>query len=135
MQPVIAYLGTAIVFFAIDFVWLAFIAKSFYAQQLGPLMRESPNLTVAGVFYVVYVVGVVVFAVMPAVRADSWTTALVLGALLGLVAYGTYDATNLATLKNWPTIVSIVDVIWGTVLTAGSATAGYFVVRLLTPGS
>jgi uncharacterized membrane protein len=134
MQPLIAYLGTAIVFFAIDFVWLAFIAKTFYAQQLGPLMRESPNLTVAAVFYVVYVVGVVVFAVMPAVRAESWATALALGALLGLVAYGTYDATNLATLKNWPTIVSVVDVIWGTALTAVSATAGYFFVRLLTSG-
>lgn len=133
MQPLIAYLGTAVVFFAIDFVWLAFVAKGFYAQQLGPLMRESPNLAIAGVFYVVYVVGIVVFAVLPALREESWASALGLGILLGVVAYGTYDITNLSTIKDWPLTMSIVDLVWGGVLTGVAATAGYFTVRLLAP--
>ena len=91
------------------------------------MLLDQPNLGVAGLFYLVYVAGIVHFAVMPAVNGGSWVTALVNGALLGLVAYGTYDMTNLATLKNWSVSVSVVDMIWGVALTAIAATCGYFI--------
>ena len=117
---------TAIVFFGLDFVWLSTISTSFYRSRIGALLLDQPNLGVAGLFYLVYVAGIVHFAVMPAVNGASWVTALVNGALLGLVAYGTYDMTNLATLKNWSVSVSVVDMIWGVALTATAATCGYF---------
>jgi uncharacterized membrane protein len=121
----VAYAATAVVFFGLDFVWLSTIATSFYRTRIGALLLEQPNLGVAGLFYLVYVAGIVHFAVMPAVNGASWATALVNGALLGLVAYGTYDMTNLATLKNWSVSVSIVDMIWGIALTATAATCAY----------
>lgn len=122
----VAYAATAVVFFGLDFVWLSAISTSFYRTRIGALLLEQPNLGVAGLFYLVYVVGIVHFAVMPAVNGASWATALVNGALLGLVAYGTYDMTNLATLKNWSVSVSIVDMIWGIALTATAATCAYW---------
>lgn len=90
-------------------------------------MTDKPNLAIAGLFYLFYVVGVVILAVYPALEKQSWSTALIYGGLLGLVAYGTYDITNLATLKNWPPIVAVVDIIWGTLLTASVATISYFI--------
>ncbi len=128
----IAYLATAIVFFAMDFVWLSVATSRFYRVILGDLLSEKPNLIVAGLFYLVYVVGVIVFAVAPAINVGSWATALLLGALLGLIAYGTYDFTNLATLKGWHAIVSIVDLAWGTTATAVAATLGYLITRKLS---
>ncbi|WP_026379156.1 DUF2177 family protein [Afifella pfennigii] len=128
-KTIIAYLMTAIVFFGIDYVWLSQMGGTFYKDRLGELMAERPNFAVAGLFYLVYVGGLVYFAVWPALVSGSWTTALVAGALLGFVAYGTYDMTNLATLKNWPVSVTIVDVVWGTCLTGFSALAGYFLTR------
>lgn len=112
----------------IDAAWLSVVANKFYKSQLGPLLLEKPNMIAAVLFYVVFVVGVVVFAVMPAVAAGNWKLALGLGALLGLVTYATYDLTNLATLKNFPVKVVIVDLIWGVVLTGTVATLTYFVV-------
>lgn len=129
VQHVTAYGATAIVFFALDFLWLGTIAKSFYAREMESLLRDSPNMTVAALFYLVYVVGVVFFAVQPALQAQSWKMALAYGALLGLIAYGTYDMTNLATLRGWSTTVAVVDLIWGTCLTAVAAAAGYLAVR------
>lgn len=126
-----AYAATAVVFFGIDFVWLSTISTSFYRNRIGSLLLDQPNLGVAGLFYLVYVAGIVHFAVMPAVQGTNWATALVNGALLGLVAYGTYDMTNLATLKNWSVSVSVVDVIWGISLTATAATCGYFFTALM----
>ena len=125
----IAYVGTAAVFFALDFAWLSIATGRLYRILLGDLLSESPNLAVAALFYLVYVAGVVVFAVAPAINAESWMTALFLGALLGLIAYGTYDFTNLATLKGWPVMVTIVDLAWGISATAISATLGYLIVR------
>jgi len=123
----VAYAATAVVFLGIDFVWLSIISASFYRNRIGDLLLDQPNLGVAGVFYLVYVAGIVHFAVMPAVNSANWTTALLNGALLGLIAYGTYDMTNLATLKNWSVSVSVVDMMWGTALTAAAATCGYFI--------
>ena len=125
----IAYGATMLVFFAIDFVWLGVVAKDFYRERLGALMLEQVNLPVAAVFYLIYIVGIVVFAVSPALQAGSWKTALMLGGLFGFIAYGTYDVTNLATLRGWPVSVVIVDMTWGTVLTGVSAALGYAITR------
>lgn len=128
MPYMIAYISTAVVFFALDYLWLTRIAIGFYREQIGSLMLASPNFAAAGVFYLFYVVGVVYFAVMPAVSAGSLVTALINGALLGLLAYGTYDMTNLATLKGWSLQMSLVDMAWGAFLTATAAAAGYLAV-------
>ena len=125
----IAYISTLIVFLVIDAIWLGIVAKDFYFSQLGDLMLEKPKLGIALAFYCVYMIGVVVFAVSPALDSGQWTHALMYGALLGFVAYGTYDITNMATLKNWPVTMSIVDMAWGTVLTGSSATIGFFITK------
>jgi uncharacterized membrane protein len=130
MQYVVAYAASAVVFLGLDLVWLGLIARSFYARQLGDLLRDSPSLSVAALFYALYVGGIVLFAISPALQSQSWRTALVLGLLLGLLAYGTYDMTNLATLRRWPVALALVDMTWGSLLTGLAATAGYWAVRL-----
>jgi uncharacterized membrane protein len=125
------YLISFGVFLAIDAVWLMTMSSRFYQPRLGALMAERPNLAVAVLFYLVYVVGVLVLAVAPGIDAGSVSKAALYGALLGLVAYGTYDITNLSTIKDWPVIVTVVDLVWGTTLTAVVATAGYYVARWL----
>lgn len=127
----IAYAATAFVFFSLDYLWLGTLAKEFYARELGPLMREKPDFAVAGIFYLFYIGGVVLFAVVPALQAQGWKTALVYGGLLGLFAYGTYDMTNLATLKGWSVKMVVVDMAWGAALTATAALAGYLAARTL----
>ncbi|HBF32404.1 DUF2177 family protein [Rhizobium sp.] len=124
----IAYLGTACVFFALDYLWLSRVAIGFYKSQMGEIMRPQPNFAAAGLFYLFYIAGIVYFAVVPAMQNGSVTTALVSGALLGLFAYGTYDMTNLATLKAWTLSLSLVDMAWGMALTGLSSAAGYLVV-------
>ena len=111
----------------IDALWLSVVANRFYKSQLGPMLLEKPNMISAIIFYVIFVVGVVVFAVLPAVQTGDWKIALGLGALLGLVTYATYDLTNHATLKGFPLTVVVVDIIWGVVLTATVATLTYLV--------
>ena len=128
----IAYAATAVIFFALDFIWLS-SAVGFYRERLGELLLDKPNLGYAAAFYALYVVGIVALAVVPAVNGGSWVNALGAGALLGLVAYGTYDMTNLSTLRNWSLSVSLLDMAWGTALTATAATGGYFVTRWLAP--
>ena len=128
-HPVIAYLGSAAAFFALDFIWLSLAVPRLYKPLLGAMLRDSPNLPVAAAFYLVYVVGLVVFAVLPANASGSWLTALGLGALLGLVAYGTYDFTNLSTLRDWPLMVSVVDLAWGVTVSAVAAVGGYTALR------
>ncbi len=121
------YLITLPVFLAIDFVWLTLIARKFYAQHLGYLMKTNINYAAAGLFYLLFVVGLVVFSVLPALDKSSWTQALFLGALLGLISYATYDLTNLATVKDWPLIVTIVDMVWGIVLGASVSLISYYI--------
>ncbi|HOT46164.1 MAG TPA: DUF2177 family protein [Spirochaetota bacterium] len=126
------YLITIPVFFAIDIVWLAVISKGFYREQLGYIMSESVKWPAALLFYLLYIGGLVLFAVMPAVEKQSLLRALVMGAALGLVAYATYDLTNYATIRDWPLVVVIVDLIWGTILSAGvSAIASLVALRWL----
>lgn len=122
------YLVTLPVFLAIDMVWLIIISKKFYAQHLGYLMKTNVNFVAAGLFYLLFVVGLVVFSVSPALEKNSWLQALLLGALLGLISYATYDLTNLATIKDWPLVVTIVDIIWGTVLGALVSLVSYLIV-------
>jgi len=130
MRYVIAYVSTAFVFLAADFIWLGYIARSFYRDNLEGMLLEKPLMDVAGLFYGLYVVGIVIFGVMAGLRDDSWRSAAIYGALFGLFAYATYDLTNLATLKNWPMIVSVVDMAWGAFVTSLAATGGYLTVRL-----
>ena len=130
MTYVIAYIVTAVVFLGLDALWLSRIAIGMYRAEIGGLMLDKPNLLIAGLFYLLYVVGIVALAIVPALRDGSWVTAAVSGAILGLVAYGTYDITNLSTLKNWSVTVTLADLAWGTALTAVSAAAGFLVVSL-----
>lgn len=128
MRYLVAYIVTAIVFLGLDALWLSQIALGMYRREIGALLLDKPNLVVAGLFYLLFVIGIVVLAILPALNGGTWINALIMGAVLGLVAYGTYDITNLSTLKNWSMTVTIADLIWGTALTAVSATVGYLVV-------
>lgn len=132
MPYVIAYAATAVFFFALDYLWLTRIAIGFYREHIGSLLLATPNFAAAGIFYLFYVIGLVYFAVMPAVSAGSVLTAIFNGALLGLLAYGTYDMTNLATLKGWSLQVSLVDMAWGAFLSATASAAGYYAVSRFT---
>jgi uncharacterized membrane protein len=125
----VAYAVTLAVFCGLDFLWLGFVAKGYYQSQLGALLLEKPIIPVAALFYLTYVVGVLVFAVLPALDAGQWSRALLQGALFGFFAYATYDLTNLATLKGWSPGVAMLDLAWGAVVTGVSATAGYLVTR------
>lgn len=129
----IAYLASAATLLVLDIVWLTLAVPRLYRPQMGSLLADQPNLPVAAIFYLLYVVGIVIFVVLPAVGSGSWLTALGLGALLGLVAYGTYDFTNLATLRGWPVTLSFIDVTWGIFLTATSALAGYLATAWVIP--
>jgi uncharacterized membrane protein len=111
------------IFFAMDMVWLGVVAKKFYARHIGFLMKSNINWTAAILFYLLFLVGLVVFVISPAVERGSWTRALFLGALFGLITYATYDLTNLATMKEWPLALTIVDLLWGTVLAASVSAA------------
>jgi uncharacterized membrane protein len=113
------------VFFAIDMVWLVLIARNFYKNQIGFLMKPEVNWPAAITFYLLFLVGLIVFVIEPAVAKKEWLQALGKGALFGLITYATYDLTNLATLKDWPFTVVWVDMIWGTVLAASVSVITY----------
>jgi uncharacterized membrane protein len=122
----IAYAGTAFGFCLLDFFWLTLVAPSFYQGQIGPLLLAEPDLAVALAFYVLFVAALVTFCVLPAVAGASWVRAMLLGGFFGLVAYATYDLTNLATLKGWTVQVALADMAWGSALSAFSSVCGYF---------
>ncbi|MGD1106188.1 MAG: DUF2177 family protein [Terracidiphilus sp.] len=111
------------IFFALDMVWLGVVAKKFYVKHIGFLMKSNVNWTAAILFYLLFIAAMVVFVISPAVEKGSWGQALLFGALFGLITYATYDLTNLATLKDWPLSVTIVDMLWGIVLAASVSTA------------
>lgn len=115
------------IFFGMDMVWLGIVAKNFYIRQIGFLMTPRINWVAAILFYLLFLAGLVVFVISPAVEKGSWSHALAFGALFGAITYATYDLTNLATLKDWPLALTLVDMIWGLVL-AGSVSVGtYFI--------
>ena len=117
------YAATLLAFLAIDMVWLGLVARTFYRTHLSFLMTPNPNWLAAGLFYLLFIVGLLVFAVVPGLEGDSLRTTLLRAALFGLICYATYDLTNLATVKGWPALVTVVDMLWGTAL---SAAVGYF---------
>ena len=129
MKLVISYLLTTVVFFIIDLTWIGLVAKKFYWGQMGNLLKDDINWIAALVFYLLYIVGIFVFAILPAVENDSVTSAMFYGALFGFFCYATYDLTNLATLKGFPLKVVVVDMIWGVVLTGSVSTAGFYITR------
>lgn len=127
----LAYLATAVVFLGLDFIWLSVMGGILYRPALGDSVLEKFNVAPAVIFYGLYGVGVVVFAVVPALDSGRWTTALLYGGMLGFFCYATYDLTNQATLRQWSTLLTVVDMTWGTLVTAVSATVGTLIVRAL----
>ena len=123
------YAATLVIFFAIDLVWLGVVAKNFYRQQIGHLLAPEVNWGAAVLFYLLFIGGLVFFAVKPALEAGSASRALGYGALLGLLTYATYDLTNQATMRDWPVVVTVVDLVWGTVV---SATVAYLSCQVST---
>ena len=117
------YVATALAMLVLDALWLGLIAAPLYQQGIGHLMAPQPRLGVAALFYLLYPLGIVIFAVA-ARPAGAWQPTLLAGALFGFFAYATYDLTNLATLKGWPIWLSVIDVAWGCVVSAASAAAG-----------
>lgn len=125
------FLATTLAFFLIDMLWLGLVARSLYSKYLGYLMKPSPNWTAATIFYLLFIAGLLVFAVVPGLQAGSFAKALALGAFFGLVTYATYDLTNLATIKDWPLTITVIDLIWGTVLSTAVTAISYQVGRWL----
>jgi len=121
------YIASAILFFAIDILWLGVIAKNFYNKHLGRFFRERVNWTAAIIFYSLFILGIMIFAILPGISSASLARTVTLGALYGLFTYATYDLTNLATLKDWPVKIVVVDIVWGMVL-CGLVSAGGFLV-------
>jgi len=115
------------VFFFIDMIWLGLVAKSFYKAQIGHLMKPDVNWIAAIIFYLLFIVGLVIFVISPAMEKGSWVHALVFGALFGLITYATYDLTNLAVTKDWPLLVTVVDLVWGAVLAASVSIITYLI--------
>lgn len=127
----LSYLLTTLVFFAIDMTWLGFIAKNLYRKYLGEFLSDNVKWTAAIVFYLLFIVGIFYFSILPSVEKNDFSKAVISGALFGLFTYATYDLTNLATLKNWPLNIVFIDIIWGMVLTALVSSAGFFIVKWL----
>lgn len=132
MKSILAQYGIGVaVFLAIDYVWLRTMGPTFYANELGPLLREQPDLKVALAFYLLYVAGLVFIVIHPAVQSGALGPAVLKGAVFGLVAYGTYDMTNLATIKGFTARVAVVDMMWGTFLSATVTGLTLVLVRVL----
>jgi len=130
---ILAYVSALVPFLLIDGVWLSVMAKRLYMPQLGALMSPTPQWAAAGIFYLIYLVGLVVLVVVPSLE-NGWSAGhtFFIGALLGLVAYGTYDLTNQATLQGWPVFITIVDLCWGALLTGSVALIAHLMVQALT---
>ena len=124
------YVIALVVFLAIDMVWLTVIAKQFYAQKLGYLMAAKPNLLAALLFYMLFIVGLQFFVLNPALASGSWKAALLPGLFFGLVTYATYDLTNLATIKDWPVVITLIDLVWGSFVSGITSVLSYLLIRL-----
>jgi len=125
------YFLTAGVFFAIDLVWIGAVAADFYQKRLGHLLADTPLWIPALLFYSIYVLGILVFAVLPGLEAASLRRTVALGAFLGFLAYATFDLTSMALFKDFPLSVVVTDMLWGTILTGSVAAAGYGIGRWL----
>ena len=125
------YFAVLIAFFAFDMVWLGLVARTFYQKHLGFLLTPTTNWIAAVIFYLLFILGIVVFVVLPGLEDNSLKTTLLRAALFGLITYATYDLTNQATVKDWPLIVTLVDLVWGMVLSTIVSVAGFFVAKWL----
>ena len=123
---ILPYLLSLPILIALDLSWLGVVMKDFYRVRLGHLLSPTIGWGAAGVFYLLFTLGLYLFAVLPAAQKDSWHTGLLFGALYGFFTYATYDLTNMATLKAWPLSITLVDMAWGTLLGGILGTAGYF---------
>ena len=128
-KHLVAWAATFIVLLVIDMLWLGVVAKNMYQEAMGDLMSPQPRLAFAAVFYLLYPVGLLIFAILPGIDAQSVTRAAVLGALFGLFCYSTYDLTNLAVVRNWPLALSFIDIAWGTLVSGVAAAAGALALR------
>lgn len=122
------YFVSVPIFFVIDLIWLGFVAKNLYQSQLSGLLAKNVNWPAAIVFYLLFILGIVIFAILPALEAKSLQKAIVWGAMFGFFCYMTYDLTNLSTLKNWPLGLTIIDITWGTILSASVASVSFLIV-------
>ena len=120
------YFATLAVFFAVDMLWLGLISRTFYKKHLGFLMTPDVNWYAALIFYALFILGILVFVVLPGLKENSLPVTLIKAALFGLITYATYDLTNLATIKDWPLVITVVDLIWGMAVTTIVSFAGFF---------
>ena len=125
------YLIALVSFIIVDGIWLGFIAKSLYKKELGHLLSSNPNWIAAIIFYLIFLVGLIYFVINPGIEKESIKTILISGALFGLLTYATYDLTNLATLKNWPLKITVIDLIWGTSLSTIVSTMTYYIYSMI----
>jgi uncharacterized membrane protein len=132
IKCIIAYFATGISFALIDSVWLRSMYKPLYQVEIGEMLMKGMRLGPAVAFYLLFILGIMIFAVGPALASGKWQTALIQGAMFGFFTYMTYDLTNFATLKVWSLKVTILDMIWGTLLTGSAATAGFWVTNLIS---
>ncbi|SON55638.1 putative membrane protein [Hartmannibacter diazotrophicus] len=131
-QYLISFVATALAFLGLDAIWLSVMASRLYRPKLGSMLADTFNLPAAAVFYVLYIFGLTFFVLTPALASGRWQTAALYGALFGLVAYGTYDLTNQATLKDWPVLITIVDLCWGMFVTSAACIVGFKVTQAVT---
>lgn len=124
LKLLVSYLTTTVVMVVIDMVWLGVIAKPMYQAGIGHLMAEKPNIAAAISFYALFPVGLMIFAILPEAANAGWQRTALLGALFGFFTYATYDLTNLATLKNYPLQLALIDILWGSIVSAIAASAG-----------
>ena len=130
-MTVIIFFIAFVIFFIIDILWLGLFAKNMYQSQIGFILAKKLNWYAAFIFYILYIVFLMIFAIMPALQKSSFNDAMLYGALYGFITYATYDLTNLATLKNWPLKVTLIDISWGTLLGFSVSTLTYLIGSLL----
>ena len=131
LQIFFAYIISILVLMAFDLSWLGFIMRNFYQSRLASILAPTPNWYAAGAFYLLFVAGLFYFAAYPAHLKQSILSAIIMGAIYGLVTYGTYDLTNMATVQNWPLVLTVVDMLWGTFLGAVLACVAYGLLHIL----
>lgn len=126
------YFAILVAFFAIDMVWLGLVARAFYRKYLGYLLAPNTNWVAAIIFYLLFILGILMFVVLPGLESGSLKTTLLRAALFGLITYATYDLTNLATIRDWPLLLTVVDILWGIVLSVAVSAVGFTAGRWLS---
>jgi len=129
MQQIINYFITFFIFLLVDSFWLLYVAKELYSKNIGHLLAKNVNLWSAGLFYLLNIIGIMIFALNPALQKNSILMAFIYGAFYGFFTYSTYDLTNLATLKDWPVLITVIDILWGTFLTSMVTGISYYIIR------